>query len=686
MEETTTELLAGVKRKSRSTSTRSAMNLSALQATFKSTDNSDTTTVSESESAGSALWTDQYEPTTMSELAMHKRKIASVREWLEKAYNPTTNQSASKLLVLTGPCGSGKTATVRVLAQALSITVNEWVTPISSTSVQQQQQQSSSSLSSLSQLDTSSEYTSINQRFIEFMASAERYTPLAMMNPVDLLQPTSRRASSTRTLLLIEDLPYLGHESSLPQFERAMLQFLAGMSNVPAIIILSDTLDRQMADEVIESHVRSRASWSAHNALPISITSSPRCQTIRFNPVAPTFMTKALHRIIHQACPYILKYGATVSQLLASIVTSAHGDIRVAVNTLQLQVGNQLVAQHLLLMKVNELHTTDETLSYFHGLGKILYNKRISSHALRNTSPMDKTDMHPANANATAVNANDGNGRLETYDAAMDPEQIISSAGFDREQFLLYLHQNYLLFADDIETCSSVMTWQSISDNMLGQWTTRGQMLPYALITSLRGYMWETRDKKATSGFRPLYKPDLWDVRRAQQKYIDGLSCTATGINMNKLAARDRANNEFNLDVLPYLRQRNRAVFRNEKTGQKTYGEETYWVHPIAAKTLNPNLLDFMASSSIFRKMRPTSTVLSSTGEVHGDEFSAQEMEPGMACHQVALSNDLSSKECDNDLHSRREDEQQRQQQQHTGLATNEVIDVNDPIDNVDFL
>jgi hypothetical protein len=65
-------------------------------------------------------------------------------------------------------------------------------------------------------------------------------------------------------------------------------------------------------------------------------------------------------------------------------------------------------------------------------------------------------------------------------------------------------------------------------------------MLPYALITSLRGYMWETRDKKPTSGFRPLYKPDIWDVRRAQQKYIKKLTYTASKLSINKPAAHDR--------------------------------------------------------------------------------------------------------------------------------------------------
>ncbi|RKP24471.1 Rad17 cell cycle checkpoint protein-domain-containing protein [Syncephalis pseudoplumigaleata] len=212
------------------------------------------------------LWTEQYAPMTVSELAMHKRKVASVREWLEQAYSRSMNREA-KLLVLTGPCGSGKTATVRVLARELHIDIHEWITPISSTSLRP--------YASLGQSDISEEYASISQRFAEFMSGGERYTPLIGTSSID------GPSASPKILLLIEDLPYLGREATGSYFERTMLQFLAGLSSVPAILVLSDTLDRQTADEVVESHTMSRRPWSSQHLLPTSITGSPRCQSIR---------------------------------------------------------------------------------------------------------------------------------------------------------------------------------------------------------------------------------------------------------------------------------------------------------------------------------------------------------------------------------------------------------------------
>ena len=35
------------------------------------------------------------------------------------------------ILLLTGPCGAGKTATVQVLAEEMSIEIQEWINPIS---------------------------------------------------------------------------------------------------------------------------------------------------------------------------------------------------------------------------------------------------------------------------------------------------------------------------------------------------------------------------------------------------------------------------------------------------------------------------------------------------------------------------------------------------------------------------
>ena len=79
----------------------------------------------------SELWTDKYMPRTSSDLAVNKDKVAQVRSWLQKvdASLQLGLPPTPRLLILSGPPGSGKSALLHVLSLELGYELCEWVEP-----------------------------------------------------------------------------------------------------------------------------------------------------------------------------------------------------------------------------------------------------------------------------------------------------------------------------------------------------------------------------------------------------------------------------------------------------------------------------------------------------------------------------------------------------------------------------
>lgn len=75
----------------------------------------------------SSNWSENFAPQSIDDLAVHTKKIEEVREWLKKW---ELNKSTGCVLLLTGPPGSGKTATIRLIAKELDLDISEWIIPL----------------------------------------------------------------------------------------------------------------------------------------------------------------------------------------------------------------------------------------------------------------------------------------------------------------------------------------------------------------------------------------------------------------------------------------------------------------------------------------------------------------------------------------------------------------------------
>ena len=69
-------------------------------------------------------------------MAVHKKKVSQVKDWLTASFqsNPFQKQF-HKLLILSGPTGSGKTSTIQVLSKEMNFEIVEWINPINESSL-----------------------------------------------------------------------------------------------------------------------------------------------------------------------------------------------------------------------------------------------------------------------------------------------------------------------------------------------------------------------------------------------------------------------------------------------------------------------------------------------------------------------------------------------------------------------
>ncbi|KAM7192241.1 cell cycle checkpoint protein RAD17 [Naviculisporaceae sp. PSN 640] len=335
-------------------------------------------------------WSERFGPLNLDELAVHKRKVADVRKWLEDVLAGRMRQ---RLLVLKGAAGTGKTTTVQLLAKDLRCEILEWRNPANSYGAGVQGYQSASA------------------QFEEFLGRGGRFGQLDVESSDEgspAQPPPSTNASTLRgqerRLILIEEFPntFMRSSTGLTSFRNAILQFLAANTPslmnfardpslepiTPIVMVISETL--------LTTTSASADSFTAHRLLGPEILRHPGTGVIEFNPIAPTLLAKALEIVVQKEArksgrrktpgPLVLKRLGDIGDIRSAISAleflCVKGDDdadwgakiaftkpkRGSKDTPALTKGEQdsleLVSQR------------EATLGIFHAVGKVVYNKR----------------------------------------------------------------------------------------------------------------------------------------------------------------------------------------------------------------------------------------------------------------------------------------------------------------------
>ncbi|XP_044301940.1 LOW QUALITY PROTEIN: cell cycle checkpoint protein RAD17 [Varanus komodoensis] len=450
-------------------------------------------------------WVDKYKPKTQNELATHKKKIEEVETWLKYHIFERQPKQGSSVLLLTGPPGCGKSATVEVLAKDLGIQVQEWINPVSLDFRKDDFQNALNHESDFQIVP----YQSQTALFQEFLLRANKYARLQM---------AGESTGTNKRLILVEDIP--NHFYCDPSSLHDILRKFVRTGRCPLVFIISGGFSGASNQ------------WFL---FPKEIQEELHISNISFNPVAPTMMMKVLNRIsVTEFNTNGEKPDVPGKTSLELICKGCSGDIRSAINSLQFSSLKEYYSEDNLwsqrkknstlkcdtlskikkkknagnLLENVELQAIggkDASIFLFHALGKILYCKR---------EPAKELDFPQLPVHLS---------EYERNSLLVQPEDVIEKSHMPGDIFNLYLHQNYIDFFSDIDDIVRASEYLSTADFLCSRWDARPTLREYSASVATRGVMHSNRARafaqsKGGMGFRPLHKPQWFLINKKYQE------------------------------------------------------------------------------------------------------------------------------------------------------------------------
>lgn len=381
-------------------------------------------------------WSERFGPVNLDELAVHKRKVADVRRWLEDVMAGRMRQ---RLLILKGAAGTGKTTTVKLLAKDMRCELLEWRNPTTTGGLGVQ---------------------SASAQFEEFIGRSGKFGQLELDEG---WPPTSKNpaasGSENRKIILIEEFPNTFTRSSTPlqSFRSAVMSYLA--SNTPSLAAFTQPAPKEsitpvvmvISETLLTTTSASADSFTAHRLLGPEITRHPGTAMIDFNVIAPTLLAAALELIVQKEARKTGRKrtpGPIVLRRLGEI-----GDIRSAASSLEFLClkgdsdtdwGSRItfgkpkrsVKSNAALTKGEEeslelISRREATLGIFHAVGKVMYNKR-EEKLLSDQTDAERLPGFLAH-----------NSRPRRSEVSVD--SLMDETGTDTHTFISALHENYVL-------------------------------------------------------------------------------------------------------------------------------------------------------------------------------------------------------------------------------------------------
>lgn len=290
-------------------------------------------------------WIDKYEPKVASEICINPQKLKQVRDELSLMINGT---SSTKLLVLTGPSGSSKSTSIKILANEL-ITRNQVL-----------------ALDLLAKwieyFDTAVEGTNQSDQFEEFLNDAKY------------------KIGSNLSVVIIEELPNIFHGGTLAKFRSSIRNWVHSTVNLPPLVLCLTEIEYPGENREYSFNIENNL--TIDTLLGRELASSFPVKVIKFNPIATRFLKKTINAVISGEQIFKQIPTTLTNQFLDEMIKI--GDIRSMIFNLQmwtnylqqLDIKKSIETPSDSLIDPNKFtlnYQRENQIGLFHAIGKIIY-------------------------------------------------------------------------------------------------------------------------------------------------------------------------------------------------------------------------------------------------------------------------------------------------------------------------
>ncbi|KAM6106165.1 cell cycle checkpoint protein RAD17 isoform 3-T3 [Pterocles gutturalis] len=409
-------------------------------------------------------WVDRYKPETQNDLAVQKKKIEEVETWLKVHVFQRQPKQGGSVLLLTGPAGCGKTATIEIVAKDLGIQVQEWTNPISLGFTKEDLRDIFDHDSNLHTFPSQAQAV----LFQDFLLRANKYNKLQMFGET---------SENDKKLILIEDIPN---------------QFYRDPSSLHEILSFKPVAPTNMM-KVLNRIAATEASTSGEKNCALDRTSlellcrgcsgdiRSAINSLQFSSMKDCSLEKEFWSR-KKSSSMLNCEGAAVSKIKKKSKSDTSED-----------------------EEIQAIGGKDASIFLFHALGKILYCKR---------EPVSESEFPQLPAHLSEYHRDT---------LLIQPEDIVEKSHMSGSMFNLYLHQNYVDFFSDIDDVVRASEYLSTADVICSNWNMRLVMEKYSVSLATRGVIHSNTSRafahhQGGMGFRPLHKPQWFFINKKYQE------------------------------------------------------------------------------------------------------------------------------------------------------------------------